>query len=181
MQIIDHGETYKTGTRVLFLKGRHKDGIVDERLATEITHDSAHFDKAFADLVTRARPAERIYVSAAPRNLEKAARQFKQWQLDNEYAAQPMDFYRRLERRWISSLMAQTSVEREFKLWMFDCDNAGEYNTVMAALPADVCRNAYVYDSKSGWHVIVRPFDKTTLVTELWPQIDTNPLMLWGF
>lgn len=179
MQLIDHPEEYTTGCRVLFLKGRHKDGIEDERLAVEITHDSDHFKKMKADLVSRARPSERLYVSAAPRSLEKAVRQFKQWQLDNDYAAKPLEFYQRLERRWISSLMAQTSVERELKLWMFDCDTPQEYLTVREMLQS-IEVQPYVYNSKSGQHVVVRPFNQL-LAGSLRTKIDTNPLMLWGY
>ena len=51
MHVIDHPRRYRTGTRVLFLKGRHKDGIQDERMVMRISHDEDQFNRALGELI----------------------------------------------------------------------------------------------------------------------------------
>lgn len=43
MSIIEHPSRFRAGTHVLFLKGRHKDGIQVARTVMPISHDADQF------------------------------------------------------------------------------------------------------------------------------------------
>jgi hypothetical protein len=179
MKIINHAERFTTGTRVLMLKGRHKDGITEERTILRVSNSTEEFNRIIEFFCKIANPAERIYASAGSRNVKKAARLFKERQLAASYDQDEDDFYHHLEARWCSCLMAPTSQEEKF--WLFDCDapedNAScfqEYNTISAG-------NAYTYNSKSGTHTIVKPFDKSKCSDRVRALIHDNAIMLWGY
>ncbi len=181
MRLIEHPERYKVGTRVLFLKSRHKDGITDERHLTRVTHSVNAFDAALGELAALSADGERIYGSAGARDLSKAVRLFKERQLAADYDADPGAFYRNLEDRWASALMAPTS--QLDKLWLFDCDAPDEAAVVMADLARIGIRGEalYQYASKTGTHMIVEPFDRSLISQLAAARIHANPLMLWGY
>lgn len=128
MKILNGFDKYKEGTRVLLLRGRHKDGVEKQRSVTRITHRSIDFDRTIRELIAMSLPGERIYGSLSPRSVVKASKLFRQRQLDSEYEVGPgaPDFYENLESRWASCLMARTSVEPEDKLWLIDIDTPEE-------------------------------------------------------
>jgi len=181
VRLIEHPERYKVGTRVLFLKSRHKDGISDERHLTRVTHSVVAFDAALGELAALSADGERIYGSAGARDLSKAVRLFKERQLAADYDADPGAFYRNLEDRWASALMAPTS--QLDKLWLFDCDAPDEAAVVTADLARIGIRGEalYQYASKSGTHIIAEPFDRTLISSRAAAHIHANPLMLWGY
>ena len=78
---IDHPDRFKAGTRVLMLAGRHKDGLEQQRKIIRVAHTSDEFDRVYADLSAMRAPHERIYGSAAARDMAKAIRRFKEAQL----------------------------------------------------------------------------------------------------
>jgi hypothetical protein len=181
LKLIDHPERFKTGTRVLLLKARHKDGAITERQLFRVTHTADQFDRALREFADCSKPNERIYGAAGARDLKKAARLFKERQLAAEYDADPMAFYRSLEDRWLSALMSPRSQEQ--KLWLFDCDSPEDEQAASRELQThyDKPTAPYRYASKSGTHVIVEPFDTSRLSQAVRKLVHENALMLWGW
>jgi hypothetical protein len=184
MRILDHPAPYRLGTRVLFLKGRHKDGIEKQRTIIRISHETAEFNRQLDELAAMAEPKERIYASAEPRCIEKSVRVFKRRMLDNDYQADPQEFYRKIEARWASCLMQSNHQYEKMKRWLFDVDEPEMLQSVvtqMKNLFPDIWSDHYAYQTKNGTHVLVRPFNKSQLDDESRGLIKDNPLMLWGY
>lgn len=181
MATIVHPDSFKSGTRVLMLKGRHKDGIEKERQIMRVSHDEAGFDATLAQLLAMALPGERIYASAGERCMRSAVRVFKQRQLDADYDDDPMRFYRGIEARWVSALMAPTC--QATKLWLFDCDDPSYLYHVLGEIAQHYDRpmSPYRYPTKSGAHVIVQPFDRSKISERARGMIHENPIMLWAY
>lgn len=185
VQLIPHPGHYTVGTRVLILKGRNKDGATDQRVIMRVTHEPGKFARALAELMSLQRPGERIYVTAGARDVSKAMRLFKERQLANDYAQDPLDFYCHIEARWISCLMA-VEAQAE-KLWLFDCDDllaideTGTALSNLAALGHLPETTVYFYATKNGGHYITPPFNRTLLPDSVQARLQTNPLMLWAY
>lgn len=181
MKLICHPEKFRTGTRVIMLKGRYKDGLTRQRQIFRVSHSVREFDAAIDELRAIAREGERIYASAGARCMVRAIREFKRRQLDADYDANPRLFYERLWDRWVSCLMAPTSQEEMF--WLFDCDSREEADMVMRELGELYHREMqpYCYPTKSGKHILVQPFNRTKLRPEVAPLIHENPIILWGY
>lgn len=180
MHLIEHPEQFKTGARVLMLKGRHKDGVEKERTIVRVSHGVDQFDGALGTLVSALRPGERIYASAGERSMPAAIREFKRRQLDADYDDDPQRFYRALNERWVASLM-QPASQLE-KLWLFDCDTPEDLARVEAELAASYEREPpYKYATKSGAHIVLQPFDKSKLSDASRALIHTNPILLWAW
>lgn len=180
MRVIEHADTYRSGARVLFLKGRHKDGLTKQRTIVRITHSIEQFNRALDNLVASIVDGERVYGSVSARCMSKAIREFKRRQLDADYDEDPERFYRTINDRWASSLMQKTS--QLDKLWMFDCDTAEEAVAAERELAEHYDRPMapYRYNSKSGVHIILQPFDKSKLTDGTRALIHDNPIMLWA-
>ncbi len=180
MQLLSHPERFKTGTRVLLLRSRPKDGLPHNHAEPAFAHDPQQFDAALARLVKSALPGARIYATAGDRDLDKAIRLFKERQLSADYDADRHDFYRHLDRRWETALMAPSSQAE--KLWLFDCDTPEDAAALTEELGRlDLAEPPYRYATKSGTHMIARPFDRTRLSERAVSLLHTNPLMLWGY
>lgn len=180
MHQIEHSEQFKTGARVLMLKGRHKDGVEKERTLVRVSYGVEQFDDALAALLSALRPGERIYASAGERSIVAAIREFKRRQLDADYDEDPRRFYRSINERWVASLMQPTS--QLDKLWLFDCDTPEDLARVEAELEAVYDRGApYKYASKSGTHILLQPFDKGQMSDASRALIHANPIMLWAW
>ena len=163
------------------LKGRHKDGISGERYFVRVTHSVGHFSRIMEELVNLAQDGERIYGSAGERSMKAAIREFKRRQLDADYDDDPERFYRAINDRWVASLMAPTSQQE--KLWLFDCDTSDEIARVTAELREHYDRpmEPYRYATKTGWHLVVQPFDRTKISEESRKLIHENPIILWAY
>ena len=74
MNIIEHPPSYMEGTRVLFLEGRHKDGVEEQRALLRVSHSVEEFGNTLCELVDLSRSGERIYASAGERSVSKAMR-----------------------------------------------------------------------------------------------------------
>lgn len=181
LRLIDHPDQYRDGTRVLMLKSRHKDGHDKERQIMRVTHSADHFNRTLDELLAMAQEGERIYGAAGARDVAKAVRLFKHRQLDADYDDDPLRFYRGLNERWISALMAPTS--QATKLWLFDCDTAEDGDRVLSELSEYYDRQIepYRYASKSGLHIVVLPFDRSSLSDVVRALIHENPIILWGY
>lgn len=185
MLLIDHPDRFTEGTRVLLLKGRHKDGVETQRCIMRVTHDSTAFRRTINDLLSQAAPGERIYASAGARDVTKAVRFFKARQLANDYAADPLDFYRHIEARWISCLMEPTA--QADKIWLFDCDDQAAIDDTDEAIftlkeSGHIGPDAsWFYRTKNGGHFLVLPFNRDLLPESVAARLHTNPIMLWGY
>jgi hypothetical protein len=181
LTLLHHPATYTTGTRVLMLKSRHKDGVVKERAITRITHSELHFLAALTELLKEAQPNERIYGSIGERSMEASIREFKRRQLDADYDDDPERFYRAIHDRWVSCLMAPISQQTKF--WLFDCDSEQDAVDAKGQLGLYYDRDfpIYEYRSKSGYHIVTAPFNRKMLSEKVKKLIHTNPLMLWAY
>ena len=181
MNIIEHSPAFKSGTRVLLLRGRNKDRVVRQRAIARVSHSEEMFDRTIEDFVRIAKAGERIYASAGRRSMPAAIREFKRRQLDADYDNDPEKFYRSINDRWVASLM-QPSSQSE-KLWLFDCDDADTYADLARELDAHYSKDLvrYDYKTKSGRHVITKPFNRTLLSDKVRATLHENPIMLWAF
>lgn len=172
----------RTGLRVLQLTGRRKDGCAVERKIFRVSHDEEKFAVLYNELLDLMQPNERIYVSAAPRDLAAAGRKFEEAQLASRYDGDPTWFYRRLERNWISALMKSPAE----KVWMFDIDTDRQDTQVTAWLRNMTLKHKGFYtgkvlsryQTKNGEHVLLRPFDVSLMPGELAPLLHKDPLAL---
>jgi hypothetical protein len=184
MKLLPHGDQWKTGVRVMMLKGRHKDGLETERRFVRVALNPESFDRSLELLSGLSIPGERIYATAGPRDLKRASRVFKERLLENDYAENPEAFFERLDDRWFSCLMNSRSQVKSEKVWLFDCDEPGEEELAIKVLRSigydrDLL---YSYKTKNGAHLIVKPFNKGLLPGDFGKTILLdNPLMLWGF
>ena len=179
MRVIDHPESFMSGTRVLLLTSRHKDGVEKERVVLRVSHSEEYFRRELRDLISIMRQTERIYATAGARDLAKASRLLKERQLANDYDADPMAFYRVLHSRWAACLM-DTKAQAD-KVWLFDCDTSGDADDARAEIAMHYDRETppYSYKSKSGEHIIVSPFDKSRLSDGVRGLLQENAIMLW--
>jgi hypothetical protein len=181
MKLIEHPIRYTFNTRVLMLKGRHKDGIDHEREVLRVSHSSDEFYRWLDELCAMSIEGERIYATASSRNLKSAIYLLKLRQLENDLHPDPEAFYKKLNARWCSCLMKPNCQEE--KHWLFDCDTSQDFEQVMEELGQHYDRplEPYVYDSKSGKHVMVQPFNKTKMSDHCQSLIHVNATMLWGY
>jgi hypothetical protein len=177
---INHPEPFMEGSRILMLKSRHKDGVEKQRTIIKHTRARDDFIWELEIMASEMLPNERIYASAGPRDTARAIRLFKERQLDADYSADPMEFYGNLSARWTSCLMDPKA--QAGKLWMFDCDSADDLAETTCALDQHYNRALrHQYATKSGYHIIVEPFDRTKLPDRVRRLIHENPLMLWAW
>jgi hypothetical protein len=182
MKLIEHQDEFKTGTRVLMLKGRNKDGVLrqNQRTISLISHSESEFDKHLNTLLNLQCFGERIYASAGERSVAKASRIFRERQLASEYDDFPAEFYRKLHDRWVSCLMSPQSQDK--KVWLFDWDQDSKrpYSDLYAMVNA-LSKIIHTYETKNGRHILTHPFDKSTLSSIDRMHLHENALMLWGY
>lgn len=178
---IEHPAQFKGGTRLLMLKSRHKDGHAGrERAIFRQSNSPDGFDDMLAELRALIRPNERIYASASSRNLLRAGRIFGERYMASMYDPTEIreHFHRRLPFQWYSCLMQPEAATKNEKWWMFDCDDDAVHAAVMAFTDA---MERYAYATKSGHHVLVRPYDRTKTPVGIGQHADMNPLILWSY
>ncbi len=181
MRLVQHCLTqFGHGTRVLELKGRNKDDA-GKRAITRVTHSVEQFARCLSELVGQARLGERIYGTAGARDMKKAIRFFKERQLAADYDDRPERFYERIEDRWASCLMSPSAQDE--KMWLFDCDTHHEEEVVLYELEHfyNQPMTPYWYDSKSGRHCLVQPFNRMPLNRVAQSCLHENALILWGY
>lgn len=176
--VINHSHDFKSGMRVMLLKGRNKDGADNKRVITRVTQSEEHWDRTFAELLEQQREGERIYCTAGARSLERAARRFREIQLASEYDPDPMQFYRTISARWASCLMQPTSQLDKF--WLFDVDTEEDLREVLGAIEA-ASLEPYRYATKNGEHFIVRPFNRKLISDAANRILNDNALGLMAY
>lgn len=179
MNLINHPDEFREGTRIVMKLLRGKDGGLakpDHHAEKIVTRSSSEWDEAVLKFADEASENERIYASADARDFNKALHLFKQRQLDadlyNEEAKQ--SFYIDVKNRFISCLAAPTS--RATKLFLFDCDTNEEI-TAVANNPDVKANLIYWYMTKNGFHYVTRPFNATKVGVEK----KTNAMVLVGY
>lgn len=183
-----HPAQYQRGLRVLYLRGRRKDGNIEGRDIARVSHNEESFRAAADELTTLMKPGERIYASVGARSIRPAMRIFRERQLASEFdGTNSVHFYKDLNRQWASCLM-QEECQNE-KKWLFDCDTPMETKAVEEAL-ARFGLQSYSYNTPSGGkHIITDTFDLSRVsVSEcdgtaiiLSSSLKRNPLMLWNY
>lgn len=178
-----HPDEFQDGVRLLLLKSRHKDGwIGKERSILRQSSDIASFNRYLDELRSIMKPAERIYASASQRDVMKAGRLFAERMANAMFDPPEVreDFFKRIPYHWWSSLMQPQTQIRDQKWWMWDCDDTNTLDTVMKFV-VDNNIERYTYPTKSGHHILCRPFDRGLIPNSLSHHPDTNPLMLWSY
>lgn len=184
---LEHGPDFKGGARLLMLKSRHKDGWVGkERAILRQSKDVESFEACLDELRSIMRPAERIYASASARNIQAAGRLFAERLMNAMFDPPEIreEFFGRLPYHWWSSMMQPQTQLRDDKWWMWDCDDMNAYAAVksfMATIQMGEGQYSYAYHTKSGAHILVRPFNRSLIPTSLGMTPDMNPLMLWSY
>tara|TARA_Y100001963_G_C6602208_1_gene363059 strand:- start:26 stop:568 length:543 start_codon:yes stop_codon:yes gene_type:complete len=171
---------FRSGTRVLLLSGRAKDGVPNRNIP-KVSYGLDEWGTVLDSLINRMIPGERIYCSLAPRDIYKAIRLFKEQQLAADYLQDPLDFYKKLNAKWVSCLMKSPNE----KVWMFDLDSEDEYTHLMKYRSSS---EGYKFDilsmykTKNGYHVIVKPFNKSLLnsLSRLWLKTDPMGLVAYS-
>lgn len=181
MTDIKHPVEYTEGVRVILLVSRNKDGGEKNRRITRISHNSTQFASIINDFKKIKKEPDRIYASLVPRNVLKAARDFKHKIIDADYQGDPETFYKNISNHWVSSLMIDTSISKEDKLWMFDCDSEDDYLETKAQLLQYNVPIHYEYRTKNGFHVVVKPFDRSKLTFAVRELLHDNSLILWCY
>jgi len=184
MKKIHHPDIFKQGTRVLFLKGRYKDGLSVQRSVSRITHTPEDFNEALTELCRLANEGERVYGSVDARNIRAAMKYFKQAMAEAEYKNDE-SFWKLLHRRWDSALNQETSRVKTDRLWLFDCDAKGMTDELLTIIHM-TCKEdhyTYHYKTKNGEHVICKGFPQTAIAhrPNLVAARMVNAYMLWAY
>jgi hypothetical protein len=199
MNIISHPKEFKKGIRVLFLLKRNKDGEGKSPPRHAVSYSADEFDSVLEKLLNRVPDVTgyRVYAHVDARNLNSAQLEFSRRKLAADFSDASLDFYRRLETHWVSSL-SQSSA-RTSKYFLFDIDERGNevvircVNAIRAAHykhwekhEADGVNDSYnpiihAYATKNGTHVITCPFNLNYLPDKYRQMQQTNAQMLWGY
>lgn len=120
-------------------------------------------------------PDIRLYSSINPRKMQKAIKLFKHNQIDlnddNE-----TKFYRRINDSFCSCLMQPECRDRN--LFLLDCDSkdTAEVNSFLVTNLG--IRMHYQYQTPSGWHFIVEPFNPAICADMKTFEVKKDALML---
>lgn len=176
---IEHPDEFKLGVRVIKRAWRNKDCTEGRRRDRMIIANGIEqWDEATAELLAECIPGERVYASSDRRNVDKAIRLFKERQLAADY--QPThdrySFYHNCEWRWLSCLSApQAAATMHF---LFDCDDADDL-AELVDIPAE--HEVHRYATKSGTHVLTRPFNPNVLSPHGRALLHKDALLLVGY
>ena len=180
---INAASMFRDGMRVLQLVARNKDGAEGKRTIHRVSRDGEHFAKLYAELRQILRPGERIYVTAAPRDVRRAAMGFAGLQAKAQFEWEdPMRFYTHMGRYWVSCLMKSPST----KVWMMDIDTDEDRKEIEAFLYRSSRQHRDWWNglkiaeipSKSGSHLLMRPFNRNLVSRYIRGLIHQDPLVL---
>jgi hypothetical protein len=183
--IMEEFADYIDGTRVLLLLQRAKEGGDNKehkrRRARFVTHNVEQFKRSLFELLllqATISPDYRIYLSSAPRDVRRAEMEFKRTMLEVDFADGDGKkfFYQHIEDKWISALMS-TNPEKGRGLFILDIDTPDNGDALIwcAANEVEVLKQ---YKTKNGWHMIVKPFNRTLFPKDLGEVKDDGLLLL---
>lgn len=173
------------GTRVLLLLLRAKEGGHNKefrrRRAREVVHTKEELRSALLKLLIlqdTATKEHRIYMSVSPRDIKKAEKEFKTTMLQTDFddGLNKQFFWQHLEEKWISALMS-TNPTKGDGLFVLDIDKPdnGEALKWCGSNNVEVLK---AYRTKNGWHLIVKPFNKTIFPKEIGEIKDDGLILL---
>jgi hypothetical protein len=169
------------------LINKFSDGIrvilVTNRKGNEKFFISRHrqeFEQYIKEEYEKLKDGFRIYSTVNKRNLEKAIRVFKEKQLKADYIEQLKNpFYTRIERYFVSSLMIPSS--RDEKQYLIDIDDLGIENEIQTILKNNSVEKIFEYNTVTGKHIIVKPFDARLIKESDKVQIHKDGVILIGW
>lgn len=186
--ILEDFVQFTSGTRVLLLLLRHKEGGHNKeskrRRAREVVHSLEQMKKALVKLlILKATSGDgdyRIYMSSAPRDLRKAEMQFKNDMLQVDFAEgeNKRYFWENLEEKWISALMGSNPMRGEGR-FVVDID-APINDAALKWLEENKVRIYKSYQTKNGWHIVVEPFNQTLFPKEI-GEVKKDGLLLLDY
>jgi len=145
-----------------------------------ISRHSQEFEQYVKGEYKNLKDGFRIYSSLNKRNLEKAIRLFKEKQLKADYIEQLRNpFYTRIERYFVSSLMIPSS--RDEKQYLIDLDDLGIENEIKTILQNNSVEIIFEYNTITGKHIIVKPFDVRLIKTSDKVQLHKDGMILLGW
>ncbi len=164
-------DSFKEGYRGILLICRNKDGQIgnaQRKSFKKITNGIKEWEEAvekFRHLRDSSYPTHRIYSSVNSRNMNKAIHEFKRRQLEFDYGnnTELDEFYRDIENRFFSCLMNPTC--RNESHFLIDCDTPEEHAHALAVLDPSLV--VFDYPTKSGRHIITKPFNPTGIDIEI--------------
>jgi len=183
----DFGD-FLDGTRVLLLLQRTKeDGHNKEhkrRRARFVTHgDKEQIKRSLFELLLMQAISTvdyRVYMSAAPRDVEKAEREFKRTMLEVDFngGENKQFFYEHIEDKWISALMSSNPM-KDRNVFVLDIDQEDNSDALkwVAMNNIEIMKQ---YKTKNGWHIVVKPFDRTTWDNTL-GEVKNDGLLLLSY
>lgn len=183
--IMEEFTDFIDGTRVLLLLQRTKEGGHNKehkrRRARFVTHNREQFFRSLFELLLLQAVLTteyRIYLSAAPRDMRKAEMAFKHTMLDvDDSGGENKEFfYQHIEDKWISALMSTNPV-KDRALFILDIDTPdnGDALKWVAANGVELVKQ---YRTKNGWHMVVKPFNRTLFPKEIGEVKDDGLLLL---
>ena len=187
VDIMEEFSEFIDGTRVLLLLQRTKEGGHNKehkrRRARFVTHNREQFKRSlFELLLLQAVVATeyRVYLSAAPRDVRKAEMEFKRLMLDVDFAEgeNKAYFYQNIEDKWISALMSSNPV-KDRNLFILDIDTE-DNSEALKWIAANGIELIKQYRTKQGWHMVVKPFNRTLFPKEI-GEVKNDGLLLLSY
>lgn len=181
-------EQFSDGVRMLMLCQRNKEGRetnkTDRASTRKITTNKEDFLKVyneFLELKNKSKEPLRIYSCVNKRDVKKAVRVFKFEQLEADYYDEESrnNFYFDIKNRWISSLMKQNC--RAETLFLVDIDDIQiDHSVIQNKLKEVNSEEVIHYQTKNGWHYVVKPFNPNLWDKNL-GEIKKDALLLLDF
>ena len=156
-------QSFKDGIRAIFLLHRNKDGEsgnAQRKSIKRVSRNAKEWHEIvshFAILQQDSYSGHRIYASVNSRCMEKAVREFKRRQLDNDYAAGDIKdwFYVDIQNTFLSCLMNPSC--RNEGNFLIDCDTNEQLKDALKIIPKNFI--IFDYPTKNGHHIITHPFN----------------------
>lgn len=185
--IMEDFKDFMDGTRVLLLLQRHKEGGATKehkrRRARFIVHNLDQMKRSLFELLLLkavCKTEYRIYMTSAPRDIQRAEKDFKEQMLHVDFSAgiDKEFFWAHIEDKWISSLMS-TNPMKDRGLFILDIDTPVD-NEVCKWCGENDVEILKSYRTKNGRHFVVKPFDRTKFPKEL-GEVKVDGLLLLSY
>ena len=181
-------EEYTTGTRVLLLIHRSKDGghqnsEYHRRALRLISNTSDEFRRCLQIMITLQKTSHtthRVYSTVNPQSLKNGERALKVKMLEMDFGAEEQRerFYERLEDRWVSSLVGSKAPKGTQK-FIVDVDQFDD-SEALSFLAENNIHIYRKYQTKNGWHILTEPFNSALLKPEI-ADLQKEGLMLIAY
>jgi len=181
-------EDFLDGTRVLLLLQRAKESGHNKehkrRRARFVTHgDPEQIKRSLFELLLMQAISTvdyRVYLSAAPRDLVKAEMHFKKTMLDVDFTGNENKrfFYEHIEDKWISALMSSNPIQGR-NVFVLDIDQENNSDALKRVAEHNI-EVLKLYKTKNGWHIVVKPFNRT-LWDEKLGEVKNDGLLLLSY